>query len=51
MEVGSRLAAGAEQKNMLASVDMVSIDDVVDKFVISQGGYETISRFGELWSR
>jgi hypothetical protein len=29
LEVGSRLA-GAEQ-NVLASVDMVSIDDVVDK--------------------
>ena len=49
LEVGSRLA-GAEQ-NMLASVDMVSIDDVVDKFVISKGGFETITRFGELWSR
>lgn len=49
LEVGSRLA-GSEQ-NMLASVDMVSIDDVVDKFVISKGGFETITRFGELWSR
>ena len=49
LEVGSRLA-GAEQ-NVLASVDMVSIDDVVDKFVISKGGFETITRFGELWSR
>ena len=48
LEVGSMLA-GSEQ--MLASVDMVSIDDVVDKFVISKGGFETISRFGELWSR
>jgi hypothetical protein len=49
LEVGSRLA-GLEQ-DMLASVDMVSIDDVVDKFVISKGGFETITRFGELWSR
>ena len=49
LEVGSRLA-GAEQ-DLLASVDMVSIDDVVDKFVVSKGGFETIARFGELWSR
>lgn len=49
LEVGSRLA-DAEQ-NMLASVDMVSIDDVVDRFVISKGGFETITRFGALWSR
>jgi hypothetical protein len=49
LEVGSRLAGG--EQNMLASVDMVSIDDVVDKFVISMGGLETITRFGELWSR
>ena len=49
LEIGSRLA-GSEQ-NMLASVDTVSIDDVVDKFVISKGGFETITRFGELWSR
>lgn len=49
LEVGSRLA-GAEQ-NLLASVDMVSIDDVVDKFVVSKGGFETITKFGALWSR
>ena len=49
LEVGSRLA-GVEQ-NILASVDMVSIDDVVDKFVVSKGGFETITRFGALWSR
>ena len=49
LEVGSRLA-GVEQ-NMLASVDMVSIDDVVDKFVVSKGGFETVASFGALWSR
>lgn len=49
LEVGSRLA-DAEQ-NMLAPVDMVPIDDVVDKFVASKGGFEAITRFGELWSR
>ena len=49
LEVGSRLAGG--EQNLLASVDMVSIDDVVDKFVASKGGFETIARFGALWSR
>ena len=49
LKVGSRFA-GSEQ-NMLASVDIVSIDDVVDTFVISKGGFETITSFGELWSR
>jgi hypothetical protein len=50
LEVGSRLA-GSEQNMLLASVDMVSIDDVVDRFVVSKGGFETITRFGALWSR
>ena len=49
LEVGSRLT-GSDQ-DMLASVDMVCIDDVVDKFVVSKGGVEAIARFGELWSR
>ncbi|KAF8817055.1 hypothetical protein BYT27DRAFT_6941902 [Phlegmacium glaucopus] len=49
LEVGSRLA-GAED-NLLAPVDVVSINDVVDKFVDSMGGFETVARFGALWSR
>ena len=49
LEVGSRLA-GAEE-SLLAPVNMVSIDDVVDKFVVSKGGLETITSFGASWSR
>ena len=49
LEVGSRLAC-AEQ-DLLAPVDMISINDVVDKFVLSKGGFETVTKFGGLWSR
>ena len=50
LEVGSKLA-GALGQDILASVDMISIDDVVDRFVVSKGGFETITSFGALWSR
>ena len=49
LEVRSRLA-GTEQ-NLLAPVDIVSINDVVDKFVASKGGFKIVARFGALWSR
>ena len=49
LEVGSRLP-GAEE-DQLAPVDTVSINDVVDRFVVSKGGFETVARFGALWSR
>lgn len=49
LELGSRLA-GTEQDS-LAPVDMVSVDDVVDRFVLSKGGFETVTKFGALWSR
>lgn len=49
LEVGS-MVAGAEE-DLLAPVDMVSINDVVDKFVDSKGGFEIVTKFGALWSR
>lgn len=49
LEVGSRLAGG--EQNLLAPVDVISINDVIDKFVASEGGFETVARFGVLWSR
>ena len=49
LEVTSRLVG--EKQNPLASVDVLSINDVVDKFAASKGEFETVTKFGEIWSR
>ncbi|KAF8962325.1 hypothetical protein BDZ97DRAFT_1825639 [Flammula alnicola] len=49
LDLGATLQGAVE--DTLAPVDMVVIEDVVDRFVAFVGGQEVIEKYGEAWSR
>ena len=46
-----RLQLGNVEEGLLASVDIVALDDVITRFVSLMGGQSLIDTFGDLWTR
>ncbi len=46
-----RLELGNVEEDLLASVDIVALDDVITRFVNLMGGQSLIDTFGDLWTR
>ena len=49
LDLGAKLDDAEE--DTMAPVDMVSIDAVVDRFVVLMGGAEIVETFGDAWSK